>query len=63
MFENIDCVELYVSDLDRGIKYYCGLLGLDLLWRAKKSSGLKLPVTRFMSYCRRKEKDECRFSG
>jgi lactoylglutathione lyase len=40
LFEQIDCVELYVSDLDEGIKYYCDLLGLRLLWRTKTSVGL-----------------------
>ncbi len=40
LFENIDCVELYVSDLDEGIAYYGGLLGLQLLWRAGTSAGL-----------------------
>ena len=42
LFDNIDCVELYVSDLDEGINYYCGLLGLKLLWRAETSVGLGL---------------------
>jgi lactoylglutathione lyase len=40
LFDQIDCVELYVSDLDEGIKYYCGLLGLKVLWRADTSVGL-----------------------
>lgn len=40
LFQNIDCIELYVSDLDEGIKYYCGSLGLKLLWRADTSVGL-----------------------
>lgn len=33
-FKQVDCIELYVPDLDEGIKYYCGSLGLKLLWRA-----------------------------
>ncbi len=40
LFEKIDCVELYVADLDEGINYYCDFLGLKLLWRAKTSAGL-----------------------
>lgn len=40
LFENVDCIELYVSDLDDGIAYYCGSLGLKLLWRADTSVGL-----------------------
>ena len=40
VFKNIDCIELYVSDLDDGIHYYCGGLGLKLLWRDHTSVGL-----------------------
>ncbi len=40
LFKNVDCVELYVSDLDEGIDYYCNSLGLKLLWRAETSAGL-----------------------
>jgi len=40
LFTHVDCIELYVSDLDDGIKYYCGSLGLKLLWRAETSVGL-----------------------
>lgn len=40
LFTNIDCVELYVSDLDEGIQYYCDCLGLKLLWRNESSAGL-----------------------
>ena len=40
LFTHVDCIELYVSDLDDGIKYYCGSLGLKLLWRDNTSVGL-----------------------
>ena len=40
VFKNVDCIELYVSDLDDGIKYYCGSMGLKLLWRTDISVGL-----------------------
>ena len=40
LFKNVDCIELYVSDLDEGIKYYCDGMGLKLLWRAETSAGL-----------------------
>ena len=40
LFKNVDCIELYVSDLDDGIKYYCNSMGLKLLWRTKTSVGL-----------------------
>ena len=40
LFTHVDCIELYVSDLDDGIKYYCGSLGFELLWRTETSVGL-----------------------
>ena len=40
LFKQVDCIELYVSDLDEGIGYYCGSLGLKLLWRAETTVGL-----------------------
>lgn len=40
IFKNVDCIELYVSDLDDGIKYYCESMGLKLLWRTDTSVGL-----------------------
>ncbi len=40
LFKNIDCVELYVSDLDEGIEYYRDSMGLKLLWRTNTSAGL-----------------------
>lgn len=42
MFENVDCVSFYSDDIDKGIDFYCSLLGLRLLWRAEKSCGLGL---------------------
>lgn len=40
LLKNVDCIELYVSDLDDGMKYYCDSMGLKLLWRAETSVGL-----------------------
>lgn len=40
LLKNVDCIELYVSDLDDGIKYYCDCMELKLLWRADTSVGL-----------------------
>jgi predicted enzyme related to lactoylglutathione lyase len=40
LFKNIDCVELYVPDLDEGIKYYKDGMGLKLLWRTETSAGM-----------------------
>jgi predicted enzyme related to lactoylglutathione lyase len=40
IFQNVDCIELYVSDLEDGIRYYHDGLGLRLLWRTDTSAGL-----------------------
>ena len=39
LFKNIDCIELYVPNLDEGIEYYKDCLGLKLLWRTETSVG------------------------
>ena len=40
LFQNVDCIELFVSSLDDGIQYYRDNLGLRLLWRAETTAGL-----------------------
>ncbi len=40
LFQNVDCIELFVSSLDDGIQYYRDSLGLRLLWRAETTAGL-----------------------
>lgn len=40
LFECVDCIELYVQDLDEGIAYYRDSLGLKLLWRREDTAGL-----------------------
>ena len=40
LFTNVDCIELYVTDLDDGIHYYSVCMGLKLLWRTDTSVGL-----------------------
>ncbi|GLB31439.1 hypothetical protein LAD12857_33620 [Lacrimispora amygdalina] len=40
IFKNVDCIELYVSDLNEGIQYYCDGMGLKLLWRNEDMVGL-----------------------
>lgn len=42
MLENVDCVSLYVEDLEEGLAFYRDALGLKLLWRAGESCGLGL---------------------
>ena len=40
LFKNIDCLELYVSDLQKGIEFYCDNLGLRILWKTDTMVGL-----------------------
>ncbi len=39
LFQNVDCVSLYVDNMDEGIAFYSAL-GLNLLWRTAYSCGL-----------------------
>lgn len=50
LFENVDCVSMTVSDLDKGLEFYRDALGLKLLWRTEKSCGLgmKEGITEFV---------------
>jgi catechol-2,3-dioxygenase len=34
LFRYLDCIELYVPDLQQGIDYYCNRLGLKVLWKS-----------------------------
>lgn len=43
LLKKIDCVVLYVPDLDEGIAFYRDRLGLRLGWRAANAAGLLMP--------------------
>jgi len=45
LLSKIDCVRLYVSDLDAGLAFYSNRLGLSLLWRTHQAVALRLPNT------------------
>lgn len=45
LLRKVDCVRLYVPDLEAGLVFYCELLGHSLIWRTETSAGLKLPET------------------
>jgi predicted enzyme related to lactoylglutathione lyase len=45
MLRKIDCVMVRVDDLDAGIAFYTGALGLRPLWRDETSAGLGMPET------------------
>lgn len=57
IFKNVDCIELYVSDLDKGIQYYCDSMGLKLLWRNGEMVGLGMEndITEIVLQCQRKQ--------
>jgi predicted enzyme related to lactoylglutathione lyase len=41
----IDCVRLYVPELDSGLAFYRDQLGHELIWRTECSAGLRMPET------------------
>ncbi len=43
LFRKVDCVRLYVPDLEAGLAFYRGRLGHELIWRTKTAAGLRLP--------------------
>jgi predicted enzyme related to lactoylglutathione lyase len=40
LFTNIDCVQFYTPDIERGIEYYCQNLGLRVIWKSDTAVGL-----------------------
>ena len=40
LFKNIDCLQLYVADLEAGIDYYCNKMGLKIIWKTETAVGL-----------------------
>jgi predicted enzyme related to lactoylglutathione lyase len=45
LISEVDCVQLYVDDLDAGIGFYRDRLGHELIWRSEFAVGLRLPNT------------------
>jgi predicted enzyme related to lactoylglutathione lyase len=43
LIRKVDCVRLYVSDLEEGLSFYRDRLGHALIWRTKNAAGLRLP--------------------
>ena len=41
----VDCVRLYVPDLEAGLAFYRDRLGHELIWRTATVAGLRLPET------------------
>ena len=42
LFEKIDCLMLRVGDLESALEFYRDRLGLPMLWRTDKESGLQM---------------------
>ena len=45
LIRKVDCVRLYVSDLEAGLTFYRDRLGHELIWRTATAAGLRLPET------------------
>ena len=45
MLRKIDCVMVYVPDLDAAVRYYTDVFGLRQLWRDGASAGMGMPET------------------
>jgi predicted enzyme related to lactoylglutathione lyase len=45
LLRKVDCVRLYVPDLEAGLAFYRDKLGHQLIWRTATAAGLRLPET------------------
>jgi len=45
LMRKVDCIRLYVPDLDAGLAFYVQQLGHQLIWRTAQAAGLCLPET------------------
>ena len=43
LIRKVDCVRLYVPDLEAGLNFYRDRLGHELIWRTETAAGLRLP--------------------
>ena len=43
LIRKVDCIRLYVSDLEAGLAFYRDRLGHELIWRTETAAGLRLP--------------------
>jgi predicted enzyme related to lactoylglutathione lyase len=40
LFKYVDCIQLYIPDLQQGMEYYCNSLGLRIIWKTDTAIGL-----------------------
>jgi lactoylglutathione lyase len=45
LLHKVDCVRLYVPDLEAGLAFYRDRLGHELIWHTETAAGLRLPET------------------
>lgn len=43
LIQKVDCVRLYVADLESGLSFYRDKLGMELIWRTDQAIGLRMP--------------------
>ena len=43
LIRKVDCIRLYVPDLEAGLAFYRDRLGHALIWRTESAAGLRLP--------------------
>jgi predicted enzyme related to lactoylglutathione lyase len=43
LVQKVDCIRLYVADLEAGLAFYRDRLGHELIWRTREAAGLRLP--------------------
>ena len=43
LFQKVDCIRLYVPDLEAGLAFYRDQLGHPLIWRTEHEAGLRMP--------------------
>lgn len=43
LIRKVDCIRLYVTDLEEGLSFYRDRLGHALIWRTETAAGLRLP--------------------
>ncbi len=43
LIRKVDCIRLYVPDLEKGLSFYRDQLGHELIWRTATAVGLRIP--------------------
>jgi lactoylglutathione lyase len=43
LFRKVDCIRLYVPDLEAGLSFYRDQLGHPLIWHTAQEAGLRMP--------------------